>query len=148
MRNIILIFTLLLYGCGFTPLYSNKNLNEFIFKEIEIRGERDINRSLISSVSFKEDKQNFLFEKLILKNDKSIIETSKNSKGIPESYRMTINFQIIIIDKGKIIKEKGFSEEFSYKNLDNKTDLYEYEINVQNNLIKKITEELIIYLNI
>tara|TARA_B100000902_G_C27310921_1_gene918345 strand:+ start:1887 stop:2333 length:447 start_codon:yes stop_codon:yes gene_type:complete len=148
MRNILLILILLLYGCGFTPLYSNKNLNEFIFKEIEVQGDRDINRSLISSTFFKEDKQNFLFEKLILKNEKTIIETSKNSKGVPESYRMTINFQITIIDKGKIIKEKGFTEDFSYKNLDNKIDLYEYEINVQNNLIKKITEELIVYLNI
>ena len=53
-----------------------------------------------------------------------------------------------IINNEKIIKEKGFSEAFSYKNLDNKFDLYEYEIDVQNDIIKKITEELIIYLNI
>ena len=61
---------------------------------------------------------------------------------------MTINLEIKIIDKANIIKEKEFSEEFSYKNLDNKFDLYEYEIDVRNKLIKKITEKLIIYLNI
>ena len=47
-----------------------------------------------------------------------------------------------------ILSKKMFSEEFLYKNLDNKFDLYEYETNVQNDLIKKITEELIVYLNI
>ena len=61
---------------------------------------------------------------------------------------MTIDLQVSIIDKGNIIKEKNFSREFLYKNIDNKFDLYEYEIDVQQNLINKITEELIIYLNI
>ena len=61
---------------------------------------------------------------------------------------MTINFKITIIDEEKIIKEKDFSKEFSYKNLDNKFDLYEYEIDVQESLIRKITEEIIIYLNL
>ena len=49
---------------------------------------------------------------------------------------MTINLEIKIIDKANIIKEKEFSEEFSYKNLDNKFDLYEYEIDVRNKLKK------------
>ena len=52
------------------------------------------------------------------------------------------------MDQEKIIKEKNFSKEFLYKNLDNKFDLYEYEIDVQESLIRKITEELIIYLNL
>ena len=89
-----------------------------------------------------------MYEKIIIKNEKTIVETSKDAKGIPESYRMTIDLQVSIIDKGNIIKEKKFSREFLYKNIDNKFDLYEYEIDVQQNLINKITEELIIYLNI
>ena len=148
MKKILLILLFLLSNCGYQPLYSNKNINEFVFKEIEIRGDKNINRSLISSTFIKKDTQNFVYDKIILENNKSIVETSKDSKGVPESYRMTINLEITIINNEKIIKEKGFSEAFSYKNLDNKFDLYEYEIDVQNDIIKKITEELIIYLNI
>ncbi len=148
MKKILLILLFLLSNCGYQPLYSNKNTNEFIFKEIEIRGDKNINRSLISSTFIKKDVQNYVYDKIILENNKSIVETSKDSKGVPESYRMTINLEITIINNEKIIKEKDFSETFSYKNLDNKFDLYEYEIDVQNDLIKKITEELIIYLNI
>ena len=148
MKKILLILLFLLSNCGYQPLYSNKNINEFVFKEIEIRGDKNINRSLISSTFIKKDTQNYVYDKIILENNKSIVETSKDSKGVPESYRMTINLEITIINNEKIIKEKGFSEAFSYKNLDNKFDLYEYEIDVQNDIIKKITEELIIYLNI
>ena len=147
-RYILLILIFLLSSCGFKPLYSNKNANAFSFKEIEYIGDKSVNRSLISSTFIKKDTQNFVYDKIILENNKSIVETSKDSKGVPESYRMTINLEITIINNEKIIKEKGFSEAFSYKNLDNKFDFYEYEIDVQNDIIKKITEELIIYLNI
>ena len=148
MKKFLLLFLIFIYGCGYQPLYTNKALNELAFKEIEMQGDKDINRSLISSTFIKQDIENFLYEKIILKNSRTIAETSKDSKGIPESFRMTINLELKIINKGNIIKEKVFSEEFLYKNLDNKFDLYEYETNVQNDLIKKITEELIVYLNI
>ena len=147
MKNFLLILIFLLTSCGYQPLYSNKNNKEFSFKEIEFLGDKNINRSLVSTI-IKKDSQNYLYEKIILKNEKTIIETARDSKGVPESYRMTINFQITIMDQEKIIKEKNFSKEFLYKNLDNKFDLYEYEIDVQESLIRKITEELIIYLNI
>ena len=147
MKNFFLILIFFLVSCGYQPIYSNKNSKELSFKEIEFQGDKSINRTLISNF-IKEKSQNYLYEKIILKNEKTIVETAKNSKGVPESYRMTINFKITIIDEEKIIKEKDFSKEFSYKNLDNKFDLYEYEIDVQESLIRKITEEIIIYLNL
>ena len=148
MRNYLIIFIFLLYSCGYQPLYSNKNSNKFTFKEIELLGDKDINQNLISSTFLKQDKQNFIYDKLVLKNNKEIIETYKNSKGQTDSYRMIIDLEVTLINEGKTIKKKIFSEEFSYKNLDNKFDLYEYETSVQSSLINKITEELIIYLNL
>ena len=137
MRKFLLIFLFFVYSCGYQPLYTNKNFNKLTFKEIVIQGDKDINRGIVSSTFIKQDLKNFLYEKIIIKNNQYIVETSKDSKGVPESYRMTINLEIKIIDKANIIKEKEFSEEFSYKNLDNKFDLYEYEIDVRNKLIKK-----------
>ena len=148
MRNIILILIFLLSSCGYQPLYSNKNTNKFTFKEIEIRGDKTINRNLVSSTFIKKDQQDFRYEKIIIESDKKIVETSKNSKGQPESYRMSINLKITVINNDRILKEKTFSEAFSYRNLDNKSDLNEYENNVQNNLITKITEDLILYLSL
>ena len=147
MRNFFLILLFLLTSCGYQPLFTNKNANDFIFKEIEFKGDKEINRSLISSTFIKKDQDEFTFEKIIFES-KKITETSKDSKGRPESFRMTIDLIITIIDDGKIVKNKTFSDAFSYKNLDNKFNLSEYENNVQNNLIEKITNDFLIYLNL
>ena len=61
---------------------------------------------------------------------------------------MIIKLELILENNDNTLSKKEFSEEFSYKNKDNKFDLSEYEINVENNLVDKIIENLIIYLNI
>ncbi len=148
MKKILILFLFFITSCGFEPLYSNKNLNKFSFKKIETEGEKNINRRIISTVSIKEAGTNFSHKKLILKNEKKIIETSRNSKGQPDSFKMSIKLKIILEDNMNKIVEKNFYEEFSYKNQDNKFDLSEYEIKLENDLVDKIIDDLIIYLNI
>jgi hypothetical protein len=148
IKKIFVTFLLFLTSCEYQPLYSNKNANKFVFQKIESIGDKNINRHVISSTFFKEDNQDFSYEKLILDNNKTIIEVSKNSKGQVDLYKMTINLKIRIIDKNNILKEKEFSKEFSYSNLGNKFDLSQYETDVEDNLVDKIVEELIIYLNL
>lgn len=148
MQKFILIFIFLLTSCGYQPLYSKKTSNELTFNKIDTEGDKNISKRIITSTSIKKNTQNFNFEKLILKNKKNIVITSKNSKGEAESYKMILNVEIITQDKNSKINKKNFSEEFIYKNLDNKFDLSEYEITVESNLIDKIVEKIIIYLNI
>ena len=83
-----------------------------------------------------------------MENQKSIIETSKNKQGQPDSYKMIIDFKISIIDKQDNITVKTISEDFSYKNKDNKFDLSEYEINLEQNLINNIVEKISIFAKI
>ena len=61
---------------------------------------------------------------------------------------MIITLKITLINNKDNSSEKIFYEEFSYKNKDNKFDLSEYEIKLEDNLIDKIIEDLIIYLEI
>ena len=93
MKKIIITFLILVTSCGYQPLYLNKDPNKLIFKEIKLLGDKNINRQIISTISIKEDKENFTFEKVTLKNRENIIETSKDSKGQPVSFKM-----IIILD--------------------------------------------------
>ena len=148
MKKIIFILILFLTSCGYTPLYENKFSNSYIFGQIELFGIKEINRRIISMLSFKKDPKNFNFTTLILKNNKNIIETSKDSKGKAESYKMIIEISIIIKKNDNIFKQITLSEEFSYKNLDNKFDLSQYEKNIENNILDKISEKIIIYLNL
>ncbi len=148
MKKKLIFILLFLTSCGFEPIYSSKNSNNFVFKKIETIGEKTINRRIISAISAKENNIDFSHKKLILENEKNIIETSKNTKGQPDSFKMAIKFKITLIDNKNNSSEKIFYEEFSYKNKDNKFDLSEYEIKLENDLIDKIIEDLIIYFNI
>ena len=46
------------------------------------------------------------------------------------------------------MKEKTFKEDFSYNNMDNKFDLKIYQNDVENNLTKKIVDQIIIFLKL
>ena len=148
MKKKFILNLLFLTSCGFEPIYSSKNPNDFIFKKIETSGEKKINRRIISAISAEEKDINFSHKKLILESQKNIIETSKNTKGQPDSFKMIITLKITLINNKDNSSEKIFYEEFSYKNKDNKFDLSEYEIKLEDNLIDKIIEDLIIYLEI
>ena len=111
-------------------------------------GDRNINNRIISGTFIDQNSEQYTHEKIILKNTKEIIETSKDSKGQPDTYKMTIMLDVLIENKQNNIREIVITEDFSYKNLENKFDLSEYEINVQNDLLKKISDELIIYLSL
>ncbi len=148
IKKKIILILFFLSSCGYQPLFIDKNTNELVFKEIYSLGEKNINRKLISISGFEEDKQNFFYSKLTINSKKNIVETSKNKKGKANSYKMTIDLDLTFEDKDKKIKSKSFSENFSYNNLDNKFELTEYEKEVENILINKIFEKLIIYLSL
>ena len=148
MRKILIIFIFALTSCGYQPLYSNQNSSKIIFKEIELIGNKNINNKIILGTFIKQNTEQYTHEKIILKNNKNIIETSKDSKGQPDTYKMTITLDVIIEDKKNNIREIIITEDFSYKNLENKFDLSEYEINVESDLLKKISDQLIVYLSL
>ncbi len=143
----ILLTLLILTSCGYQPLYSKKEI-KLLTKELEVSGNVKINNKIISALSIEINKNNFSNQKIIIESKKQIIESSKNSKGQPDLYKMIINLRLSKIDKSGFFSEKNFIEEFSYKNKDNKFNLSEYEIEVENNLINKIIEKLILYINI
>ena len=148
MKKILILLIFLLAQCGYQPLYSSKNQKDLTFKEINYLGNNNINRRIISAIGINQDKQGLSGEKITLESKKSIIETSKNSKGQTESFKMILEVKLEIKDNQNIKKEKIFVKEFPYKNLENKFDLSEYEKNIENDLIDQIIEELVIYLNV
>lgn len=148
MKKFLLIFIFLLSECGYQPVYLNKNLGNIEFNKIIVEGNADINRKIISSLSFKENKLNDKLNNLLVKSSYKITETSKNSKGQVESYKSQISLNLIIKNGKKVINSKNFFKEFSYNNKDNKFELVRYQNEVKDNLIYKIIEDIILYLSI
>jgi len=145
MKKILIIF-FFLASCGYQPLYIQKE--QFSFKKINLIGDKRINRKIISSSTINKNTKNDSNNELILETNKNIITTSRNSKGQPATFKSLIEVKFTIKEDDKILKQKIFSESFDYNNIENKYDLSVYQTDVEDNLINKIVEDLIIYMNI
>jgi hypothetical protein len=148
MKKILIILLLFIVGCGYQPIYLNKNLKNFEFYKIETKGEKKINRQIINTIGFKENAIDDDLNNLSLNSYFIVEETAKNSKGQVQSYRSVITIDLKISKKEKIIISKKFSEEFSYNNKENRFELIEYQNEIKENLLAKSIEEIILFLNI
>jgi len=148
MKKLFILLLFLSTSCGFQPIYLEKSDDNFFFKNIELIGNKRINRKILSSINFKEDKSNQTLNDITLNTSKAIKETSKNSKGQITSYRMVIQSHLKIKNNDEVVKEKIFTSDYSYSNMKNKFDLSKYQDDVEKNLTKRIIEEILIYLRL
>lgn len=150
MRNIFILVLFLINSCGYQPLYNvNKDTEIFKIKDVEILGDNEIGNKIYSKLPFILDKNNELLNKLVIKSEKDLVETSKNSKGEVTSYRtiFAVNFKLINTENN-IISEKIINKEFYYNVDENKFKLREYQMKVEKNLIDKIIEDLLTHLSL
>ena len=148
MKKFLIILLLSISNCGYQPLYVDANNEELIFKEIDLRGDKKINRKIINTVSLVEDSNDLSKDELYLNSNLSIDETSKNSKGQVTSLRTMIVVNLTVKNDDKVLKNKIFTKNFSYNNRENKFELVEYQKEVENNIINEIIEEIIFYMNL
>ena len=148
MKRLFILILFFMASCGYQPLYVNKDSSDLVFNKIELFGDKEINRRIISFISIKEDKSEEKLNQLVLRSNEDIIETSKDSKGRVATLKTTVEIKLVILDGNQIIKEKTFNENFSYNNKDNKFDLTKYQNEIKNNLVDKIIEQMSIYLSL
>lgn len=148
MKKFLIILLLFVSNCGYQPLYVDSNNEKLIFQEINLQGNKKINRKIISALNISKSSNDANFEKLFLDSKKNTQVTSKNSKGEVISYKMTIEVNLVVKKKDEKERGKSFNVDFSYNTKENKFDLAEYENQIQNNLIKQIIENMIIYINL
>lgn len=145
MKKFLILF-ILISACGYQPIY-NANLIKIEFNKINLTGDTKINRKLISLLGIKEV-SNEIGKEISIYSSGLIEETSKDAKGQPATYRTNITITVEIKEQNKLIKSKSFNEDFSYNNIENKFDLSVYQKDVEDNLIKKITDDIIIFINL
>ena len=148
MKKILLIFIFLLSQCGYQPIFVNENINNMEFYKITHNGDVEINRKILGSLSFKENKLKNTLNSLLINSSFEVIETSKNSKGQVESYKSKIFLNLIISNKKRIITNKNFVKEFSYNVKKNKFELVRYQNEIKDNLIDKIIEDIILFISL
>ena len=147
MKKFFLIIIFFITSCGYQPIYSNNSLENTEFYKISTQGENKINKLILNSLSLKENISNEKLPELFLSSLYGVEEISKNSKGQVETYRSSILVNIKIIKNKNTIKNKTFSDEFTYNKKDNKFELTEYQKGIRKQLTDGIIEDLFLFLN-
>lgn len=143
---LIIISSLLIYSCEYTPIYSEKNIKNFYIEKINFKGDNNINILLKNNLKryfkIKEGKK----YKIESSSKYSKISQSKNKAGNTTYYQLSleVNFEITTLNKKEnlILEEK-----FIMKNYTNEYDENNYEKSIQKSMANKIVENLIFQLS-
>jgi len=141
-----IIILVLVSGCGFEPIYIEKQTNSIAIKTVEYLGEQKIGKK-ISQLAFPKIDKNSKGLQISLDSRKTIIVTSKDTSGKITSYRTTINTNMLINKKDRVIVSKLFTKSFTYNNKENKFELTQYQRNIENNLINQIASQIKLFLD-
>ena len=147
MRNkFFLLFLLFLFlsNCGYKPIYSTKNLN-FTIKNIE-KSNTSLNNKFGKSINALKNRESDKKIDIKIESEKEIKIKSKDSKGNALVFELQIflKFETLNIDSEN---KKLFSRKITYNNSDDKFKLKQYENELEDILITKIVEDLIIHLS-
>ena len=136
IKKSLLFLTLFLFlaNCGFTPLYSNKVMNDINIEILSYEGDREINSNLISKLKANTNPEGKLY-KIIINTIYEKTTLTNNLAGEPEEYQLksTANFTII---KNNSQKKFSVKENFVMKNFNDDFEERNYETNTckSNNL--------------
>ncbi len=142
-KIIIAIFlTIFLYGCDYSPMYSSKNLKKINLNIIEIKGDKELNKNITSSLNKYFNRDGKEVKLRIITNYSKNIAT-RNTKGSISSYNLLANatFNIEINDS---IDSVLFTENFVMKNLEDNYEKNNYEKTIKKNFSESITDKLIL----
>ena len=136
------IICLFLVSCGFQSIYVSDK-SDFSFNKSDALGEIKISKDIIGNLSgLKKDDGKY---ELIIETAFKKEITSKNKKGDPEVFDMSLDVNVTLKKDNSILKNR-FREKLSYNNLKSKFELKQHENNLKSNLVQEITEDILIYL--
>ena len=149
MKNLFLVFLLILASCGYQPLYKkNQNIVDLKINNFKVIGDEKISNQIYSKLPFVLIENDENLNKLVMESNKNVSIASKDSKGQATSYKTLLNVKILILnDKDEIVDQKMITKNFTYNSDENKFRFKEYQNKIEKNLIEEIEEEIIIHLN-
>tara|TARA_B100000959_G_scaffold154882_1_gene162319 strand:+ start:489 stop:938 length:450 start_codon:yes stop_codon:yes gene_type:complete len=147
MRKIIIIViaSFILNNCGYTPIHSSKEKN-FYIEKITQKSTSKLNSKIANNLKIFSNENSENIIQIEINSDKIIKTTQKDNKGDPSKFQMTVVLNINI-DSEHYDKTKIFSSNFNYNNNEDKFALKQYEKEIEDTLIAKILEKLVIYLS-
>ena len=139
----IIIALVILTGCGFTPMYSKKNNNNFSIEQISFSGERELNNFLKIGLSkYKNSNDKKFFIDVESEFSKNIITKDKTGKATNYELIANVTFNI------ESIKKIEYSEKKIIENLNDNFEQTKQERSVKQIFATSIINKLINQLSI
>ena len=139
-------------NCGYQPIHLSKNAPNFTINEITEKGDKTINRKILSKTNLKNKNKNKTEAEynLTIKSLKKNEITSKDTSGNALTHKISIQVDIILNnpeDSTIIFKQKSFNSSFNYNDRGSKFSLFQHVKTIESDLIDKISRDIKIFLN-
>ena len=142
----VITFVFLL-SCGYQPIFSFDE-STFSISKIKLIEENKANSRIKNALKFYRENNNAkTFYDLEISSNKSKNVLSKDSRGDPKIFSLSISIKINLMENNLLKYEKTFNKKESYNTNSNKFQLKKYEDQIASNMVNKMIEEIIIYLH-
>ena len=148
MKKIIITLLAFLFftNCGYTPIYSNKNFDLYLEK-ISSTKNNSLNSKIKKRLQIFSNQESKKVISLVVDAQKITNILAKNSKGDPSRYEMIVDIKLVAEYGQSQNITKSFQERFNYNSNTNKFELNQYEKEIEELLINKNIDRIIIYLS-
>ena len=140
LKEIFISLTLFLFflSCGYTPIFSKKDVN-FSIENIEFAGNKDVKEKISHALSGYKNKPGKAKKiSLVVTGSKNTTTASKNSKGEALTNRINVDIDVkIILDENNFL-EKQFNKSSTYSVVDRKSE----QKAIENKLIENLSNEI------
>ncbi len=144
-KIVLILFTLLIYSCDYTPIYSDKSNINFSIQEINFDGDIEINNIVKRKLKRYQNQDHSKKLKIDIKSAYNKISQSKDASGKTTDYKITVKIEFKI-DNGEKITTLQSKENFLIKNLTNEFEERKYEKSKKENATNIIINTLVIQL--
>jgi len=143
-KTFILLFLFLFFSsCGYTPIFSKKDVN-FNVENIEFSGDKDIEKKINSALyGYKNKPDKGKKISLVITSLKNITIASKNSKGEALTNKISVGVNVKIILAENNFLEKNFNKTSTYAVINRKSEQKLTENKLIENLSNEIAQQII-----
>ena len=150
MKKLFFLLCLLgFYSCtGYAPIFSTENSSFYIEKIINTNDDKitkKLSRNLNNKKLKDDSKKNYILK---IFSDKKIDVVSRDPSGNALTYEIIINVVVKVFynNENKPVNTLKFSSNFSYNNQKNKFNLNQYRRTIEENMIDKISQDIVVKL--
>ena len=142
----IILLTILLTSCGYTPVYKNIDNQDIKLAILSIEGNQKLNKRLITELNkfTKENDENAFTIKIKTSFDKNTI--SKDAKGNATNFELVASADFVIIFNGNK-KKLLLNENLKIKKREDSFEQEKYENTIITNFAKSFKQKLILEIN-